>query len=289
MARGRSPKRDEALKLWLDSGGEAKLKDIADQLGVSASQVRKWKNQDDWDAQLNGNVTNESNGNVTKRGAPTGNQNALGNSGGAPKGNRNAVGNPGGSAPFQNKNARTTGEYESILLAELTEDEQELFFAIDASPYSQIDENIRLLTVREKRMLQRIRDATAGLNEVEKRVLKVRKKVKEPVEFYDKDYKKQVRKMDVEKLVTVEEETTKFRKIDDILKIEDALTRVQSQKQKAIKLYFEMTEAFQHRVDIATRRLELDEKQANKSGGTIDGPIEVLIKRKASREGERND
>ena len=63
MPRARSPKRDEAYKIWLDSGGKKKLKDIASDLGVSETQIRKWKNLDKW----NGNVTNQSKGNVTKR------------------------------------------------------------------------------------------------------------------------------------------------------------------------------------------------------------------------------
>ena len=63
MPRARSPKRDEAYRMWLSSGGKMKLKDIASGLGVSETQVRKWKNLDKW----NGNVTNQSKGNVTKR------------------------------------------------------------------------------------------------------------------------------------------------------------------------------------------------------------------------------
>lgn len=63
MPRARSPKRDEAYKIWLDSGGKKKLKDIASDLGVSETQIRKWKNLDKW----NSNVTNQSKGNVTKR------------------------------------------------------------------------------------------------------------------------------------------------------------------------------------------------------------------------------
>ena len=63
MPRARSPKRDEAYKMWLDSGRKKKLKDIASDLGISETQIRKWKNIDKW----NGNVTNQSKGNVTKR------------------------------------------------------------------------------------------------------------------------------------------------------------------------------------------------------------------------------
>ena len=83
MPRARSPKRDEAYKIWLDSGGKKKLKDIASDLGVSETQIRKWKNLDKW----KGNVTNQSKGNVTKRkrGGQPGYHNATG-----PPGNKNA-------------------------------------------------------------------------------------------------------------------------------------------------------------------------------------------------------
>ena len=92
MARPRNPKRDQAFDIWKESGGKKKLKDIAVELGVSDSQIRKWKNEDNWNKFLNGNVT-KSKRNVTKRtrGAPKGNKNALGNDGGAPIGNQNAV------------------------------------------------------------------------------------------------------------------------------------------------------------------------------------------------------
>lgn len=65
MARQRDPKRDEAKQLYLESEGKMLLKDIAERLEKSASQIRKWKNLDKWDEFLKGNVTNESNSNVT--------------------------------------------------------------------------------------------------------------------------------------------------------------------------------------------------------------------------------
>ena len=58
MARERSPDRDKAFQIWKDSGGNILLKDIANQLGISDSQIRKWKNIDKWDYKLKGNVTN---------------------------------------------------------------------------------------------------------------------------------------------------------------------------------------------------------------------------------------
>lgn len=71
--------------MWLESGGAMKLKDIAAALSVGETQVRKWKSQDKWADDLNSNVTNETKSNVTKRGAPKGNKNAVGNRGGAPQ------------------------------------------------------------------------------------------------------------------------------------------------------------------------------------------------------------
>ncbi|GED65915.1 phage terminase small subunit-related protein [Lysinibacillus sp. FSL M8-0216] len=44
MARPRNPKRDEAFQMWLESKGQMLLKDIAEQLELSDSQIRKWKN-----------------------------------------------------------------------------------------------------------------------------------------------------------------------------------------------------------------------------------------------------
>jgi len=74
-----------AYQLWLGSGKKKKLKDIAAELGVSETQIRKWKNQDKW----NGNVTNKKKSNVTKKqGAQPGNKNAVGS--GAPLKNNNA-------------------------------------------------------------------------------------------------------------------------------------------------------------------------------------------------------
>lgn len=63
MARPRSPGRDKARRLWLESGKSRLLKSIAEELQVSEEQVRKWKNQDKWDKVTLPN----GNSNVTKQ------------------------------------------------------------------------------------------------------------------------------------------------------------------------------------------------------------------------------
>lgn len=260
MARERSPQRAEAKKMWLDSGGKMKLKDIAASLGIGETQVRKWKSQDRWADNLKGNVTNESNSNVTKRrGAPKGNKNAVGNKGGAPKGNQNAKGNRGGlGGPLGNKKAVTTGEYETIWLDALEEDEQELVEQVDTDPIQQADEAIKLLTIRERRMLQRIGKLMNGLTEKQRRVLNELKAIKDVMTVHDE--KTGVTKtipITRTEMVESEIEETEYRAIDDIIKLEEALTRVQDKKLKAIELMNKLT-AIDEEKQVRTAILQIE-------------------------------
>lgn len=248
MAKERSPNRNKAFELWRDSSGKKPLKSIAEELGVSDNQVRKWKNQDEWEKRLNGNVTNKSNGNVTiaansnvtnpkgKGGAPKGNQNAKGH--GAPPGNKNALGNRGGNGPpLGSKNALKTGEYETIWFDTLTEEEQALYNKVDTDTLAQVEQGIIFFTLRERRMMERIRQLMDGLKEKERRVLTELRDEKTAVSIYDE-------KSATEKTVMVAKPTliiteiaeTEIRKIDDILRLEDALTRVQERKTRLIAL-----------------------------------------------------
>ena len=54
MARERSPLRDKAKELYINSKGEMKLVDIAVELNLKDTQIRKWKSQDKWDSELKG-------------------------------------------------------------------------------------------------------------------------------------------------------------------------------------------------------------------------------------------
>lgn len=139
MARQRSPDRDKAFELWKDSGGEMKLKDIATELGISDSQIRKWKNQDEWERKINSNVTNDKS-NATKSGAPFGNKNAIGNSGNKnPKwGNKNAVGH---GAPLQNDNAVTHGFFRKHFPEDVADLAAEI---MEKNPIDMLWENITI-------------------------------------------------------------------------------------------------------------------------------------------------
>ncbi|WP_410724013.1 phage terminase small subunit-related protein, partial [Burkholderia sp. SIMBA_024] len=72
MSRQPSDLRKKARQIWLRSKRKKKPKEIAEQIGVNPSLVRKWKSLDRWD-----DIPE-----TRKLGAPIGNKNALGNRGG---------------------------------------------------------------------------------------------------------------------------------------------------------------------------------------------------------------
>lgn len=271
MARARDPNRDRALEIWQEHGGNITNRQIAEQLGVDEKKIAVWKQRDKW------NVVQQTDSNVVqqkKRGAPKGNKNAIGNSSGAPAGNKRAVGNKGGSGgPPRNKKAVTTGEYETIWLDALEDDERGLLDQIDTDPLQQANEAIMKFEIRERRMLIRIKRLTEGLTEKERRVLYELKAMKEVMTVYD-EKSGQTKAIPITKheLVESEIEEKTYRQIDDILALEEALTRVQEKKLKAIKLKYEIEdEERQLRVKKLRREIE-------KSGGMDDKkPLHIIV------------
>ncbi|MEC2274727.1 phage terminase small subunit [Bacillus subtilis] len=296
MPRPRDPKRDEAFRLWKESGGTCLLKEIAEELGCSPSLIRKWKNQDHWEEKLNGNVTKQNdkpNGNVTKRpGAPKGSKNAKGNKGGkAPPGNQNAKGNRGGAAPKGNKNSVRTGEYESILFDFMDDTEKELFGQIETDPLYQIDLTIRELSLRERRMMQRISKIENGLNETQRRVLQQLRKVKDIVPT--KDQKTGLVKHQAlmnERLVVTEIEEVSEPSVDKILRLEEAMTRVTDKRLKAIRQKYEMIRSMdEHELKLRGIYLTNETKQAELerlTARSVDNSVHITIERKREEEGK---
>lgn len=278
MPRPRDPKRVEAFRLWEESGGTRILKDIAEELGCSPTLIRKWKNQDHWEEKLNGNVTKQndkSNGNVTKRPGP-------------PKGSKNAKGNRGGAAPKGNKNSVRTGEYESILFNFMDDTEKELFGQIETDPLYQIDLTIRELSLRERRMMQRISRIENGLTEKQRRVLQQMRKVKDIVQTPEKNGLVKSVPITNERLVVTEIEETEMRAIDDILNIEEAMTRVTDKRLKAIRQKYDMIRLMdEHELKLRGIYLSNETKQAELERLTarpVDNSVHITIKRKRKDE-----
>lgn len=276
MARERSPDRDKAKQMWLESGGTMKLKDIAASLSIADNKVRKWKALDNWEGALKGSAPVGNKGIAPRRGAPKGNKNAVGNCGGAPKGNQNGKGNRGGAGgPLGNKKAVTSGEYETIWLDALEDEEQELVGQIDTDPVQQADEALKLLTIRERRMLQRIGKLMNGLTEKQRRVMYELKAVKEAMNVHDeKSGLTKTIPIIKHELVESQVEETTYRVIEDIIALEEALTRVQDKKLKAIDLMNKLIAVDEEKhARIALLQIELQKKKET----TNTAPLHIIV------------
>ena len=242
MARAPDQRVTQAKALY-DKG--LKLIDIANQLGIPEGTVRSWKNRYNWDC----NVAKEKR-NVAKR------------KGGQPD-NKNAEGH---GAPLKNKNAVKTGEFETLFFDTLNSEEQQLIAMVQPDKEQLLLQEIRLLTVRERRMLKRIK-ALRQLEEKESEAGPDGEII--PAGMSVTEYSSGIEKG----------KPTELKKYEGILgqiqTIEDALTRVQARQQKAI----EMLHKFGYddaRLELETMRFEFEllkqdgQSEDNEDDGFLD-------------------
>lgn len=215
MARAPDPKAAQAKEMFLAG---KKLTEIAETLGVPEGTVRCWKNRYGWgNAALQKDKCNVA----KKRGGQPGNKNAVGHGGTGPPGNKNAV---------------TTGEFETLLFDCLDLDERWLADAVPADKERLLLQEIRLLTVREHRMLKRIDDLQKSEEYFNNGELAEGMTMVSRKQGFDKG-----------KLTDLKDFQGKLGQIQNI---EDALTRVQARKQRAIEAL--------HKFGFEDARLEIE-------------------------------
>lgn len=198
MARAKSENREVARKLWVNSNGKMKLKEIAANLNISESQVRKWKSLDKWEVEKPKRVA------------------APGKKLGAPKGNKNAKGNKGGGAPRGNKNALKTGLFEKIFFDTLSVEELTLISSIEKDKILMLEKELALLTVREYRVMKRIEE------------------MKEKAFLPNSVSTKKVKSGEGE-VIGDEVTTNSISNFEVINKLEEALTKIQDKKIKTVE------------------------------------------------------
>lgn len=146
MARARSPNSVEAETLYREG---MKLVDIAKKIGVPDGTVRRWKSTQKWDEHKSEQNKKKENERSDKRKA------SVRKSRGAPKGNKNAVGHLP-SVPKRNKNAEKHGAYSVFYLDALDENEISLFQDVPSGEECNLQQQIAMYTVRERRLLHDI-------------------------------------------------------------------------------------------------------------------------------------
>ncbi|RAT95950.1 hypothetical protein [Brevibacillus sp. Leaf182] len=143
----------------------------------------------------------------------------------------------GGGAPQRNTNAVKTGEHQTIWMDALTPEQQEVLDRVNLEPLEQVNQSIKLYAWREREIMIKIARTESGLTEKQRRVLQERLTIKEPVQVHnDKSGQTKTVALPREELVTTEIEETEYRAIDDILHLQDALTRVTDKKLKAVEM-----------------------------------------------------
>jgi len=213
LARAPDERIKQAKAMYLKG---LKLVEIASQLNLPEGTVRRWKSTHKWDNERSHRNSERSH----KKGPPIGNKNAVGNDGGAPEKNKNAV---------------KTGEFETLFFDALEEDEKRLIGMVQLDKEQLLLQEIQLLTVRERRMLKRIEDLKHAAEDQKEKKASGMTAVK---------YKSGTEK---DKWTDLTEYTGA---LGQIQAVEDALTRVQARKQKAIDSL--------HRYGFDDARLELE-------------------------------
>lgn len=222
--------RDKAFE---DYKNGMKYKEIAEKYGVSLSAVKSWAARY-WKkdgCNKNKKSCNQKKKKVATRGAPVGNQNAVGNLGGAPQ---------------QNKNAVKTGEFETIFFDSLDPEEKKIISMVQPDKEQLLLQEIQLLTVRERRMLKRI----DNLNQSGGIPIQESEEISVPSGMTVVEYTSGIEKGN----------PTNLKKYQGVLgqiqSIEDALTRVQARRQRAIEALhkFGFDDA---RIELETMKFEL--------------------------------
>lgn len=210
---------EQAKELFLSG---KKLIEISELLGIPEGTIRSWKNRYRWGGEENATLQKKKR-NVAKRR-------------GGQAGNKNAVGNKGGAAPEGNKNAVTTGEFETLLFDCLEPEERRLAEAMPEDKVQLTVQEIKLLTVRERRMLRRIEEIRKSVARFEGGTTSEEMAIVGRKVGIDRDH---------------QTDLVELRgKLDQIQSIEEALTRVQARKQAAIDSL--------HRFGVDDKRLRLE-------------------------------
>lgn len=157
-------------------------------------------------------------------------------------GNKNAIGNKGGPGAGEgNKNAVTTGEYETIIYDVLLDDEKLLYNKYEIEDkIASLKEELKILAVREYRIMKKIK----------------------VISEKNKDMTiENITKNNSNDMPTSIHATNT---INILQKLEDSLTRIQEQKRKCIDSL--------HKIETDDRKFELELIRLEKEASKYDNP-----------------
>lgn len=263
MNETRAPTNEEIRAQVLEDyqNGE-KPKALAEKTGISINTIKSWIKRDKARKTSAGKDAPQS-----KKGASPNKKK------GAPVGNKNAKGNRGGAAPLRNHNAEKHGAYSKVYWDTLDDEEFILIDSMDDDAEWHLISQLQMFSVRERRLMQRIRQ----YKEVDEKnhglaVKSVSKKkvLEDVVDAEGESIGDGKLKKSTETTVTNTEAV-----INSIMALESELTKVQRAKTKAIESLSKIRlERGRLKIEDAKERREADLHELQKE--MLDAQIEHM-------------
>lgn len=256
MNEARAPTNEEIREQVLEDyrNGE-KPKALSEKTGISINTIKSWIKRDKAK-----NASTKKTATKSKKGASSNGKK------GAPVGNKNARGNKGGSAPVRNKNAEKHGAYSKTYWDSLDDDELEMMEDIVGDEEQELVMQIKMFSVRERRLMQRIKSYKEISEKNHGLAVKSVSKKKELEDIVNSEgesigngeFKKS-------KEVTV---TSTEAVMNSIMALEAELTKVQRAKTKAIESLA--------KIRLERNRLEIDNAREQREADLHDLKKEYL-------------
>ena len=263
MNETRAPTNEEIRAQVLEDyqNGE-KPKALSEKTGISINTIKSWIKRDKARKASAGKDAPQS-----KKGASPNKKK------GAPVGNKNAKGNRGGAAPLRNHNAEKHGAYSKVYWDTLDDEEFILIDSMDDDAEWHLISQLQMFSVRERRLMQRIRQ----YKEVDEKnhglaVKSVSKKkvLEDVVDAEGESIGDGKLKKSTETTVTNTEAV-----INSIMALESELTKVQRAKTKAIESLSKIRlERGRLKIEDAKERREADLHELQKE--MLDAQIEHM-------------
>ena len=263
MNETRAPTNEEIRAQVLEDyrNGE-KPKALSEKTGISINTIKSWIKRDKARKASAGKDAPQP-----KKGASSNKKK------GAPVGNKNAKGNRGGAAPLRNHNAEKHGAYSKVYWDTLDDEEFILIDSMDDDAEWHLISQLQMFSMRERRLMQRIRQ----YKEVDEKnhglaVKSVSKKkvLEDVVDAEGESIGDGKLKKSTETTVTNTEAV-----INSIMALESELTKVQRAKTKAIESLSKIRlERGRLKIEDAKERREADLHELQKE--MLDAQIEHM-------------
>ena len=238
--------RDKAKRIWLEEKGMISRRKLAKLIGnCTSGQIARWKRNDKWDADLSMAEYTEF---VESKFATQLDKTTPKNKGG------------GKGLPAGEPCSIITGRTESIYFSKLTEAERNIYFSMDEiKTKERLEEEIRLLTIRQLRMLRRIDELEA--DHTVAREKKVSRGFNGGENYVDL------------------EEVTTLNKVEELLRLESGLTQLNAQLTKTIKQLQDLsydTARLQH-LELSIEKLKIQVKDLREGDQSVEDKLADLF------------